>query len=302
MPRLNPGDSFPKLTLSTTDGQLTTVPDAFARDFGVVLFYPGAWCPYCSPQPGPSTSRPSSSDTAPSRRPSPPIPAPLSTLIRSTRSPPASDRLIGMVRHGDSTPQILGLISQPSTASCRKTINHVGRGVEDDRVGQQGGELDLVLQLGGVVVADAALVAEPAPGGEVVVGLDLVRRRGGSPAQLRIRQIPKQLDGSGDPPGLAERQVEVCCAGSASTAGSSVTGEIFPGGDRQHDPHQVVEVALDEIPVGDVAAGLAEQSVDVAEGIWPLGGSGRRAHLVSSAGAVAAALAARTASLSAVMS
>jgi hypothetical protein len=122
MPRLNPGDSFPKLTLSTTDGQLTTVPDAFARDFGVVLFYPGAWCPYCSPQPGPSTSRPSSSDTAPSRRPSPPIPAPLSTLIRSTRSPPASDRLIGMVRHGDSTPRSSGLISQPSTASCRKTI------------------------------------------------------------------------------------------------------------------------------------------------------------------------------------
>ena len=59
MPRLNPGDSFPRLTLSTTDGQLTTVPDAFARDFGVVLFYPGAWCPYCSPQLGPSTSRPS---------------------------------------------------------------------------------------------------------------------------------------------------------------------------------------------------------------------------------------------------
>jgi Redoxin len=52
MPRLNPGDSFPKLTLSTTDGQLTTVPDAFARDFGVVLYYPGAWCPYCSPQLG----------------------------------------------------------------------------------------------------------------------------------------------------------------------------------------------------------------------------------------------------------
>lgn len=99
MPRLNPGDPFPKLTLSTTDGQLTTVPDAFACDFGVVLFYPGAWCPYCSPQLGPSTSRPSPSDTAPSRRPSPPTPAPLSTLIRPTRSPPASDRLIGMVRH-----------------------------------------------------------------------------------------------------------------------------------------------------------------------------------------------------------
>jgi hypothetical protein len=34
MPRLNPGDPFPKLTLSTTDGQMTTVPDAFACDFG----------------------------------------------------------------------------------------------------------------------------------------------------------------------------------------------------------------------------------------------------------------------------
>jgi hypothetical protein len=33
MPRLNPGDPFPKLTLSTTDGQPTTVPDAFACDW-----------------------------------------------------------------------------------------------------------------------------------------------------------------------------------------------------------------------------------------------------------------------------
>jgi hypothetical protein len=39
------------------------------------------------------------------------------------------------------------------------------------------------------------------------------------------------------------------CAGSVSTAGSSVTGDL-PGCDRKHDPHQVVEVALDEIPVG----------------------------------------------------
>jgi hypothetical protein len=31
MPRLNPVDPFPKLTLSTTDGQLTTAPDAFAE-------------------------------------------------------------------------------------------------------------------------------------------------------------------------------------------------------------------------------------------------------------------------------
>jgi peroxiredoxin len=50
MPLLNPGDPFPKLTLSTTDGQMTTVPDAFAGDFGVVLLYRGAWCPYCNAQ------------------------------------------------------------------------------------------------------------------------------------------------------------------------------------------------------------------------------------------------------------
>src|ERR1700733_14752477 len=117
MPRLHPGDPFPKLTLSTTDGQLTTVPDAFAWDFGVVLFYPGAWCPYCSPQLGAEHEPAFPSDTAPSRRPPPPRPAPLSTLIGSTRSPPATDRLIGMVRHGDSTPRSSGLIFQPLTAS-----------------------------------------------------------------------------------------------------------------------------------------------------------------------------------------
>jgi peroxiredoxin len=50
MPLLNPGDPFPRLTLSTTDGQTVTIPDAFAGDFGVVLFYRGAWCPYCNAQ------------------------------------------------------------------------------------------------------------------------------------------------------------------------------------------------------------------------------------------------------------
>ena len=50
MPLLNPGDTFPRLTISTTDGQALTVPDAFAGDFGVVLFYRGAWCPYCNAQ------------------------------------------------------------------------------------------------------------------------------------------------------------------------------------------------------------------------------------------------------------
>jgi peroxiredoxin len=50
MPLLNPGDLFPRLTIATTDGQALTVPDAFAGDFAVVLFYRGAWCPYCNAQ------------------------------------------------------------------------------------------------------------------------------------------------------------------------------------------------------------------------------------------------------------
>jgi peroxiredoxin len=50
MPLLSPGDPFPRLTISTTDGQTLTIPDALAGDFGVVLFYRGAWCPYCNAQ------------------------------------------------------------------------------------------------------------------------------------------------------------------------------------------------------------------------------------------------------------
>jgi peroxiredoxin len=50
MPLLNPGDPFPKLTISATDDQSITLPDAFAGDFGVVLFYRGSWCPYCNAQ------------------------------------------------------------------------------------------------------------------------------------------------------------------------------------------------------------------------------------------------------------
>jgi peroxiredoxin len=50
MSLLNPGDPFPQLTISTTDGQALTIPDAFAGDFAVVLFYRGAWCPYCNAQ------------------------------------------------------------------------------------------------------------------------------------------------------------------------------------------------------------------------------------------------------------
>ena len=50
MPLLNPGDPFPRLTITTADGQVLAIPDAFAGDFGVVLFYRGAWCPYCNAQ------------------------------------------------------------------------------------------------------------------------------------------------------------------------------------------------------------------------------------------------------------
>ena len=50
MPLLNPGNPFPRLTISTTGGQTLTLPDAFAGDIGVVLFYRGSWCPYCNAQ------------------------------------------------------------------------------------------------------------------------------------------------------------------------------------------------------------------------------------------------------------
>jgi peroxiredoxin len=39
-----------RLAITTTDGQAFTVPEAFAGDFAVVLFYRGSWCPYCNAQ------------------------------------------------------------------------------------------------------------------------------------------------------------------------------------------------------------------------------------------------------------
>jgi peroxiredoxin len=50
MPLLSPGDSFPALSLSLPGEETLTLPDAFAGDFGVVLFFRGAWCPYCNAQ------------------------------------------------------------------------------------------------------------------------------------------------------------------------------------------------------------------------------------------------------------
>jgi peroxiredoxin len=50
VPLLSPGDSFPALTLTPPGGPALMLPDAFAGDFGVVLFFRGAWCPYCNAQ------------------------------------------------------------------------------------------------------------------------------------------------------------------------------------------------------------------------------------------------------------
>ena len=50
MPLLHPGDTFPELTLTVPGGPTVTVPEAFAGQFGVLLFYRGSWCPYCNAQ------------------------------------------------------------------------------------------------------------------------------------------------------------------------------------------------------------------------------------------------------------
>ena len=50
MTLLQPGDTFPDLTLATTAGESLTLPGALAGHFGVVLFYRGSWCPYCNAQ------------------------------------------------------------------------------------------------------------------------------------------------------------------------------------------------------------------------------------------------------------
>lgn len=50
MPLLNPGDTFPPITVPQVGGGSITVPDSLAGNFGVVLFYRGSWCPYCNAQ------------------------------------------------------------------------------------------------------------------------------------------------------------------------------------------------------------------------------------------------------------
>jgi peroxiredoxin len=50
MPLLHPGDTFPELSLTAPGGEIVTIPEGFAGQFGVVLFTRGAWCPYCNAQ------------------------------------------------------------------------------------------------------------------------------------------------------------------------------------------------------------------------------------------------------------
>ena len=50
MPLLHPGDAFPELSLTVPGGETAQVPEAFAGQFGVMLFNRGSWCPYCNAQ------------------------------------------------------------------------------------------------------------------------------------------------------------------------------------------------------------------------------------------------------------
>lgn len=50
MSLLNPGDPFPALEVTPVDADPLELPQAFDGHFGVVLFFRGAWCPYCKAQ------------------------------------------------------------------------------------------------------------------------------------------------------------------------------------------------------------------------------------------------------------
>lgn len=50
MSLLSPGDRFPDLSLTVPGGETVDLPGAFAGRYGVVLFFRGAWCPFCNAQ------------------------------------------------------------------------------------------------------------------------------------------------------------------------------------------------------------------------------------------------------------
>jgi peroxiredoxin len=50
MTLLHPGDEFPVLTVTPAGQPALELPEALAGRYGVVLFFRGAWCPYCNAQ------------------------------------------------------------------------------------------------------------------------------------------------------------------------------------------------------------------------------------------------------------
>jgi peroxiredoxin len=50
MALLHPGDKFPDLILTVPGGGTLQIPGSLGGHFGVVLFFRGAWCPYCNAQ------------------------------------------------------------------------------------------------------------------------------------------------------------------------------------------------------------------------------------------------------------
>jgi peroxiredoxin len=47
---LSPGDPFPPLVISVSDGAPMKLPEAVAGQYAVVLVFRGSWCPYCNAQ------------------------------------------------------------------------------------------------------------------------------------------------------------------------------------------------------------------------------------------------------------
>jgi peroxiredoxin len=47
---LQPNDQFPSITITPPGGAPLELPGALGGGFGVVLFFRGAWCPYCNAQ------------------------------------------------------------------------------------------------------------------------------------------------------------------------------------------------------------------------------------------------------------
>ena len=52
MSRLQNGQLFPSLDIRAVGGGTIKIPQSLRGSYGVVLFYRGAWCPYCQAQLG----------------------------------------------------------------------------------------------------------------------------------------------------------------------------------------------------------------------------------------------------------